>query len=147
MWVRLLRGHAALRRIVSAQLQGDHGLSVNDYETLLLLSRADDGQLRRVDLAEGLQLTPSGITRLLDGLEQLGLVCKGTCTSDARVSYAVITEAGLKRLKEASASHTDAIRTICDERYTEEELKQLSELLARLPGAETASAEDCSTGS
>jgi len=63
MWVRLLRGHAALRRMVSAQLQGDHGLSVNDYETLLLLSRADDGQLRRVDLAEGLQLTPSGITR------------------------------------------------------------------------------------
>jgi len=147
MWVRLLRGHAALRRIVSAQLQGDHGLSVNDYEALLLLSRADEGRLRRVDLAEGLQLTPSGITRLLDGLEQLGLVCKGVCADDARVSYAVITEAGLERLKEASASHTPAIRTICEERYSEAELKQLSELLARLPGAESGGAEDCSAGS
>jgi DNA-binding MarR family transcriptional regulator len=147
MWVRLLRGHAALRRIVSAQLQGDHGLSVNDYEALLLLSRADEGRLRRVDLAEGLQLTPSGITRLLDGLEQLGLVCKGVCADDARVSYAVITEAGLERLKEASASHTLAIRTICEERYSEAELKQLSELLARLPGAESGGAEDCSAGS
>jgi len=146
MWVRLLRGHAALRRIVSAQLQGDHGLSVNDYETLLLLSRADDGQLRRVDLAEGLQLTPSGITRLLDGLEELGLVCKGVCPGDARVSYAVITDAGRKRLREASASHTAAIRTICEERYSEVELKQLSELLARLPGADSGNTEECSPG-
>ena len=144
MWVRLLRGHAALRRVVSAQLHGDHGLSVNDYEALLLLSRADDGQLRRVDLAEGLQLTPSGITRLLDGLEQLGLVCKGVCADDARVSYAVITEAGLARLKEASASHTAAISSICEERYSEVELKQLSGLLGRLPGADVGSAEECS---
>jgi DNA-binding MarR family transcriptional regulator len=147
MWVRLLRGHAALRRIVSAQLQGDHGLTVNDYEALLLLSRAEDGQLRRVDLAEGLQLTPSGITRLLDGLEDLGLVCKGVCTSDARVSYAVITDEGRKRLKAASGSHTAAIRAICEERYSEAELKQLSELLSRLPGADSGSAEECSPGS
>jgi DNA-binding MarR family transcriptional regulator len=147
VWVRLLRGHAALRRILSSQLQGDHGLTVNDYEALLLLSRAEDGQLRRVDLSEGLQLTPSGITRLLDGLEELGLVCKGVCTSDARVSYAVITEAGRKRLKEASAGHQAAIRAICDERYTEAELKQLSDLLSRLPGAESASSEECSAGS
>jgi DNA-binding MarR family transcriptional regulator len=116
---------------------------VNDYEALLLLSRADDGQLRRVDLAERLQLTPSGVTRLLDGLEELGLVCKGVCTSDARVTYAVITDAGRKRLKEASASHTAAIQAICEERYSEAELKQLSDLLSRLPGAADASSEEC----
>jgi DNA-binding MarR family transcriptional regulator len=146
VWVRLLRGHAALRRIVSAELQGEHGLSVNDFEALLLLSRAEDGQLRRVDLADRLHLTPSGVTRLLDGLEQLGLVCKGQCTSDARVSYAVITEAGIKRLAEASAGHTAAIRAICEERYTHSELQQLSELLGRLPGAD-AGGDDCSAGS
>src|SRR5436190_2132386 len=72
IWVRLLRGHAGLRRILSAQLQGDHGLTVNDFEALLLLSRADDGRLRRVDLADRLQLTPAGVTRLLDGLEEFG---------------------------------------------------------------------------
>jgi DNA-binding MarR family transcriptional regulator len=147
VWIRLLRGHAALRRIVSTQLQNDHGLTVNDYEALLLLSRADDGQLRRVDLAERLQLTPSGVTRLLDGLEELGLVCKGVCTSDARVTYAVITDAGRKRLREASAGHTTAIREICEERYSEAELKQLSDLLSRLPGAAGASGEECSAPS
>jgi DNA-binding MarR family transcriptional regulator len=143
VWVRLLRGHSAVRRLVSTQLQGDHGLTVNDYEALLLLSRAEDGQLRRVDLAEGLQLTPSGITRLLEGLESQGLVSKGVCTKDARVTYAVVTDAGLRRLKEASCSQIAAIRAICEERYTEAELKQLSALLGRLPGAAGASGEEC----
>ena len=94
MWVRLLRGHAAMRRTLSSELHAEHGLTVNDYEALLLLSRAEDGQLRRVDLADGLQLTPSGVTRLLDGLEEQGLVCKGVCESDARVTYAVRDRGG-----------------------------------------------------
>ena len=110
--MRLLRGHAAMRRSLSTELQADHGLTVNDYEALLLLSRAEDGQLRRVDLADGLQLTPSGVTRLLDGLEEQGLVCKATCDSDARVTYAVVTEAGLKKLREASSSHIAAISAL-----------------------------------
>ena len=93
-WARLLRSHAAMRRSLSADLQAEHGLTVNDYEALLLLSRAEDGRLRRVDLADGLQLTPSGVTRLLDGLHELGCVEKATCASDARVTYAVLTEAG-----------------------------------------------------
>ena len=85
-WVRLLRGHAALRRSLSASLQEEHGLGINEFEALLLLSRAEDAHLRRVDLAERLQLTPSGVTRLLAGLEGAGLVEKATCSSDARVT-------------------------------------------------------------
>jgi DNA-binding MarR family transcriptional regulator len=139
--VRLLRGHAALRRSLSTQLQSEHGLTVNDYEALLLLSRAEDGQLRRVDLAEGLQLTPSGVTRLLDGLEELGLVCKGVCPGDARVTYAVITDAGRKKVEAAGCGHTASIRTIFEERFSEQELRQLSDLIGRLPGAEDR--QDC----
>jgi DNA-binding MarR family transcriptional regulator len=141
VWVRLLRGHAALRRSLSAQLQSEHGLTVNDYEALLLLSRAEGGQLRRVDLAEGLQLTPSGVTRLLDGLEELGLVCKGVCPGDARVTYAVITDPGRKTLEAAGCGHTSQVRTIFEERFSEKELRQLSELIGRLPGAEDR--QDC----
>jgi len=59
-WVRLLRGHAAVRRSVSIQLQADHGLTVNDYEALLVLSHAEGKQTRRTDLAQELQLTASG---------------------------------------------------------------------------------------
>jgi DNA-binding MarR family transcriptional regulator len=137
-WVRLLRGHAATRRSLDAQLQGDHGLTVNDYEALLLLSRADGNRMRRVDLADRVQLTASGVTRLLDGLERQGLVEKATCAADARVTYAVLTDAGRSKLEEAACSHVAAIRGVFEERYTEAELATLTELLSRLPGADFA---------
>ena len=104
-WVRLLRGHASATRELSAQLQAGHGLTINDYEALLHLARAENGHMRRVDLAQSLLLTPSGVTRLLDGLERCGYVGKATCDRDARVTYAVLTDAGREKLEQASASH------------------------------------------
>jgi DNA-binding MarR family transcriptional regulator len=141
-WVRLLRGHGAARRTLDASLQADHGLTVTGYETLLLLSRAEN-PLRRVDLAEGLALTASGVTRLLDGLEADGLVAKATCPSDARATYAVLTDAGKEKLDEASCSHVAAVRDLFEERYTPAELETLAALLLRLPGAAGADAGDC----
>lgn len=142
-WVRLLRGHASLRRSLSAQLQEEHGLGISEYEALLLLSRADDNLMRRVDLADGLGLSPSGVTRLLDGLEASGLVEKATCESDARVTYAVLTAAGRERLEQSSSSHLATIAAVFEERYSSEELATLAELLNRLPGAAGAGPEAC----
>jgi DNA-binding MarR family transcriptional regulator len=142
-WVRLLRGHAGMRRAVTAQLQDEHGLTVNEYETLLLLSHAPDRQMRRVDLADSLQLTPSGITRLLDGLRVRGLVDKAACSRDARVSYAVLTESGHDKLVAASCSHLGAIRALFEERYSEPEIETLIELLGRLPGAGSCGGSGC----
>ena len=143
VWVRLLRGHAAARRTLSVQLQAEHGLTVNDYEAMLLLSRAEGGLMRRIDLAHDLQLTASGVTRLLDGLERAGFVEKATCAKDARVTYAVITEAGRTKLEVASCGHIASIRELFEGRYSDEELATLAELLRRLPGAAQADGEDC----
>lgn len=143
-WARLLRGHAAATRALSADLVLEHGLTINDYEALLLLSRAEGNLMRRVDLAEGLLLTPSGVTRLLDGLERAGYVDKATCESDARVTYAVLTEAGREKLEDASRSHVAATRALFEERFSEEELAQLADLLGRLPGAAGADGSECS---
>jgi DNA-binding MarR family transcriptional regulator len=134
-WVRLLRGHAGMRRAVTAQLQTDHGLTINEYEALLLLSRADNHHMRRVDLADSLQLTPSGVTRMLDGLRERGLVDKAECPNDARVTYAVLTDAGAAKFREASCSHVAAIRALLEERFSASEIETLAELLGRLPGA------------
>ena len=141
-WVRLLRGHSATVRELNAQLTADWGLTINDYEALLLLSRADNERLRRTDLVRNLQLTASGVTRLLDGLECAGLVEKAHCESDARVTYAVLTNAGRTKLKDASCSHVAAIRELFEARYSDAELQTLAELLGRLPGAPAAA--DCS---
>ena len=134
-WVRLLRSYASASRAFNAQLTNEHGLTINDYEALLQLSRAEGRRLRRVDLAGSLLLTQSGVTRLLDGLECAGLVEKGSCASDARVTYAVLTEAGRQKLEGASASHIAAIRALFEEHFSRRELGTLSDLLGRLPGA------------
>jgi DNA-binding MarR family transcriptional regulator len=132
VWHGLLHGHAVARRRLAAQLQEHHGLTVSEYEALLLLSRAPRGLLRRVDIAEGLLLTASGVTRLLDGLEEAGLVEKATCDADARVTYAVLTDAGRARLDQASCSHSASVRALFEERFEPEELDQLAALLKRL---------------
>jgi DNA-binding MarR family transcriptional regulator len=143
-WVRLLRGHASVTRAISAQLVAEHGLTINDYEALLHLAKAEDGRMRRVDLAERLILTASGVTRLLDGLEAGGLVERASCASDRRVTYAVLTETGRTKLRESSKSHIADVRTFFEERYSSDELQQLADLLGRLPGAGSAVEADCS---
>jgi DNA-binding MarR family transcriptional regulator len=132
-WLRLLRGGASARRLLDASLQAAHGLTVVEYEALLLLSQAEERAMRRVDLAHELGLTPSGVTRLLDRLEEEGLVTKGNCSSDARVTYAVLSEAGAHRLESASCSHEGSVRALFEERYSPEELETLASLLGRLP--------------
>ncbi len=142
-WVRLLRAYASARRVLSAQLEAEHALTINDFEALLRLAHAEDGRMRRVDLADELMLTASGVTRLLEGLEAEGFVERASCASDRRVVYAVITEAGREKLRDAADSHIAAVRALFEERFDAAELAQLTELLGRLPGAAEASAEDC----
>ena len=131
-FISLLQAHAGATRMLSAQLLADHGLTINDYEVLLRLSRAPDRQMRRVDLAEEVLLTASGITRLLDGLERAGLVERASCPSDRRVVYAVITDAGLERLRAASESHVAQIEQLFGSRLDAGELDRLVELLQRI---------------
>jgi len=132
-WVALLRVHATTTRRFNAQLVTDHGLTLNDYEVLLHLARADGRRLRRVDLAEHVLLTPSGITRLLEGLEREGYVERAACASDARVTYAQLTDAGLEKLREASETHVAGINELFRARFSKEELEVLGGLLDRLP--------------
>jgi DNA-binding MarR family transcriptional regulator len=117
-----------------------HGLTLNGYEVLLHLAHAPDRRLRRVDLAESILLTASGITRLLDGLERSGYVSRATSEQDARVSYAVLTDEGYEKLRAAAPTHVGGIRDVFGEHFSNAELEKLAELLGRLP-AEPAEPE------
>jgi DNA-binding MarR family transcriptional regulator len=134
-FVSLLRSHAGTSRELSADLLAEHGLTINDYECLLLLSGAEEQSLRRIDIASKLLLTASGVTRMLDGLEREGYVEKGSCASDARVTYAVLTDKGAAKLESAQCSHVAAICELFEKRFSPAELATLTELLSRLPGA------------
>ena len=140
-WIRFLRAHASLTRRMSARLERDHGLTLNDYDVLVQLAGADGQRLRRVDLARSVLLSPSGITRLLDGLERAGWVEKGLCPGDARVTYAVLTDTGRAKFREAQSSHLADVEAEFGSRFSAEERGALSGMLAQLlePGDEDLS--------
>jgi DNA-binding MarR family transcriptional regulator len=117
----------------------DHGLTINDYEVLYRLARAPDRRMRRVDLAAEVLLTASGVTRLLDGLERAGLVERASCATDRRVVYAVLTDEGLVKLREASETHVAQIEELFAAHFEEKEVATVADLLERI-GTE---APDC----
>lgn len=132
-WINFLRAHAAVTRQFNAELLATHALTINDFDVLAQLSGAPEQALKRVDLAERVLLTPSGITRLLKGLEEAGWVSNRPCAEDARVTYAVLTPAGKKKLEQARRTHVASVRALFSERFEHDELETLASLLERLP--------------
>ena len=133
-FARLMRAQTVLRRELEAESLTPRGLTINDFEALLHLSKADDHRLRRVDLVERLMLTPSGVTRLLDGLEEAGLVEPVHCRDDARVTWARLTQDGIETIECVGVNHAERLRSLFRDTLSEDEVAQLSELLGRLPG-------------
>jgi DNA-binding MarR family transcriptional regulator len=109
-WVGLLRTHASLVRALDDEMQSGHGISLTQYEVLLLLSRSETGALRMNELADGALLSLSGLSRLVDRLVALGLVERAQCPTDRRGAFAVVTPAGRKRFAAARPTHLDGVR-------------------------------------
>jgi DNA-binding MarR family transcriptional regulator len=135
-WTRFLRAYAAVTRDLSARLEAQHGLSLRDFDVLVQLYSAPERRMRRIDLARTVILSPSGITRLLEGLERAGWVSKHQCESDARVTWAVLTDAGAEKFEQASESHAADVEELFASRFNAEEETRLAELLGRLPLAD-----------
>jgi DNA-binding MarR family transcriptional regulator len=135
-WRSYLQSHASILRVLDAELVAEHGLTTRDYEVLLYLSQADGQHLPMSALAESTMLTRSGITRLVDGLVESGLIERVACPNDARVSYAQLTALGESKLRHAGCSHVASIRRQFLEHFTPAEIEQLAALLSRLPGAQ-----------
>jgi DNA-binding MarR family transcriptional regulator len=111
-WRGLLRSHAALVRELDRELELAHGLPLNEYEVLFLLSRAPDGRLRMSDLADQVLLSQSGLTRLADRLERAGLVVRVRCAEDRRGLFAEITDEGRSRFALARQTHLEGVQRL-----------------------------------
>jgi DNA-binding MarR family transcriptional regulator len=133
-FARLMRAHTVLRRELETEVLAPRGLTQSDFEALLHLSRAPELRLRRVDLVQLLMLTPSGVTRLLDGLQESGLVENVQCDDDARVTWARLTQEGIETVDCVGASHAQRLQSLFGDAMTQGEVGQLAELLGRLPG-------------
>ena len=133
-WRSYLKSHASILRMLDAELVSEHAITTRDYEVLLYLAQAPDRKLPMSALAESTMLTRSGITRLVDGLVASGWIERVSCPSDARVSYALLTEPGYEKLRSAGVSHIASVRRLFLEHFSAEEIEQLASLLGRLPG-------------
>jgi DNA-binding MarR family transcriptional regulator len=134
-WRSYLKSHATILRELDAELVAAQNMTARDYEVLLYLSQAPERKLPMSALAERTMLTRSGITRLVDGLVASGLIERVSCESDARISYALLTEAGYEKLRDAGCTHVASIRRMFLEHFNPEEIEILASLLGRLPGA------------
>ncbi|MET0856679.1 MAG: MarR family winged helix-turn-helix transcriptional regulator [Telluria sp.] len=131
--LRMARAHAAMIRRFDSSLGSVHGISFGDFQLLDHLSRAAGGRLRRVDLAERLGLTASGVTRALLPLEKIGLVARETDPRDARVGYAAITPVGKELVVNATAT-TNLISGDLLQGVAATDLDAMSALLGQLAG-------------
>jgi DNA-binding MarR family transcriptional regulator len=108
-WRAFLQAHAPITRRLDEELRAEHDLSLAEYDALLTIADAPDRRIRMRHLADRVILSKSGVTRLIDRLVLDGLVQRDVCLSDARGAEAVLTPAGLDRLRRASRTHLRGI--------------------------------------
>jgi DNA-binding MarR family transcriptional regulator len=135
-WRGFLRVHSALVKALDAELLAEHQLPLTSYEVLINLRAAPDRRRRMAELADGVLLSRSGTTRLVDRLERDGLLERDTCTSDGRGCFAVLTDKGEELLMRARATHLDGIRERFLRHFDQDELDALGAYWERVhPGA------------
>jgi DNA-binding MarR family transcriptional regulator len=131
-WRGFLRAHASLWRDLEGSLAGRHGLSLSDYDVLVLLDEAPAGTLRMSELAAAVLMTSGGFTRLADRLERAGLIRRERCATDARGFDVALTERGRSLLDEARATHRADVRRRFLERLSPEEQATLAAIWERI---------------
>jgi DNA-binding MarR family transcriptional regulator len=135
-WGGFLYTYAILTRRLDKELREAHGLSFDSFEVLFLLACAPEQRMRLSDLAAAVLTNPTRISRLVDSLRGEGLVEREHSTQDRREYYAVLTEAGLIRLREAYQTHLSGVREYFLSHFSDLELSAMAGFWERLvPGA------------
>ncbi len=130
-WRSYIETHGDLDHAIEADL-APTGLTLGDYQVLVFLSEADDHRMRMCDLADMLQLSPSGLTRRLDGLVRRGWVERQGSADDRRVMLAVLTQRGLAQLVEAAPVHVDSVRARLVDLLEPAELEALGTIFGKI---------------
>ncbi len=109
-WRGMLQVHSRVIAAHDEELEREHGLPLGSYEVLLHLADAPEHSLRMGALADGLLLSRSGLTRLVDRLAARGLVERHSCPDDRRGTFARLTSAGQELFERARPTHLRGVR-------------------------------------
>lgn len=130
-WIGLLETHKQLTRALDAQLIAQHGLSLSALELLARLAAVDDRQLHLSALAAASGLSLSRVSRIIDALEQRGLVARRSCPSDARAVHARLEEAGLGLVIAAQSTHFASVQAAFFDLLDADEIATLARVFGK----------------
>ncbi len=133
--LRLMRAQSFVEARVDPGLGAVHGLALRELMFLMQLDQAPLNRLRRVDLANRLNVSQSTVTRMALPLEKLGFVKREADPRDARVGYVVLTKAGRQRVADARATLERSAAGIFRDRWSDREIETLASLLGRFTAA------------
>lgn len=125
----LLEAHARLLATLDVALTRAHGMSFSDFEVLLALVESGAGELRLSELADRTLVSRSALSRRIDSLVDAGWVRRRTCPTDRRGTFAVLTDEGRERFREALPTHDAVLKRMLLEQLSLAELVELSALL------------------
>lgn len=126
-------------RLIEDDLKSRSGISHGEFEVLLRLSWSDERRMRIQDLAAQSLLTRSGISRVVERLEAIGLVRRESAPEDRRGAYAILTDAGMSTFRAALAGHVALVRAQFLDRFNARELKTMAEFWRRVDEEGSAS--------
>lgn len=142
-WRGFIAAHAHVLGHLAQELDDEEGLPLTWYDVLVQLSEADDHRLRMHDLAGRVLVSQSGLTRLVDRMEDAGLIERVRCAEDGRGLFAVLTDSGLETLRRTYPTHLRGVRTWFADLLSDEEAVLLAGVLERI--AENACGEAVSS--
>ncbi|QFG69598.1 MarR family winged helix-turn-helix transcriptional regulator [Ornithinimicrobium pratense] len=132
VWRRWLRAQTEVPAELGRALKEDSELSMQDYETLVHLTEAEDGRLRISVLADTMHWERSRLSHHLRRMVGRGLIAKEECAFDGRGAFVSITEQGRAALAAAAPGHLAAVRRVFFDGATDTELAALDTFLARV---------------
>lgn len=122
----MLATHARMISMLDAELRDGHGLTLPEYEVLMNLTDADGGRLRMSELAEGVLLSRSGLTRVVDRLERRELVLRSQAGDDRRGLFAELTPGGRRLVARARRTHLAGVRRLFTSHLSAAEMAALA---------------------
>ena len=124
-WHTFLRVHSKVLSALTADMEAEQGIPLTWYYVLFHLNNDYTDKLRLQDLAEAVDLSQSGLTRLLDRMAEAGLVERRPCATDRRGAYAIITSVGKVKLEVATRTYLRGIVEHFMRHLTEQDVEAL----------------------
>lgn len=131
-WAELHQVSALLYGGLSDHLEAAVGLTAAEHDALWYLANVPDRRARMSDIANRLQMTPSGITRLVDRMEKQSWVTRETPQGNRRTTYAVLTTEGTQAVRRSFRAMWSLRPTLFDDRLTDRDVADLRRVLGKL---------------